>query len=68
MATTVPYRIDNEDLEKYAKQVLANNVAADRSKLNRHDIGFLMGQMLAPQVRRVDNEDIAKFIKLSALV
>ena len=68
MATIVPYKIDDQDLERYAKQVLANNIAADQAGIDRHDIGRLMGQMLAPQVRKVDDQDIGKFIQMSALV
>ena len=68
MATTVPYKIDDQDLERYAKQVLANNIAADRLKINRHDIGLLMGQMLTPQRRRIDDQDLSTIIRASSLV
>ena len=68
MATTVPYKIDDQDLERYAKQVLANHAAVDRSKINTHDVGFLMGQLLTPQRRRIDQGDLSTYIRRASLV
>ena len=68
MATTVPYKIDDQDLEKYLKQVRANNPAVDLSKVNKHDLGNLTGSLLTPQRRRIDDQDMSTFIRRAALV
>ena len=68
MATTVPYKIDDQDLEKYLKQVRANNPAVDMSSINRHDIGLRAGELLTPARRRVDDGDLSTMIRAASLV
>jgi hypothetical protein len=68
MATTVPYKIDDGDLEKYLKQVRANNPAVDMVGVNKHDIGMRAGELLTPARRRVDDGDLSTMIRRAALV
>lgn len=68
MATTVPYKIDDQDLERYAKQVLANNAADDRLAINKDDMGNILGPLLTPQRYRVNDQDLSTIIRAAALV
>jgi hypothetical protein len=68
MATTVPYKIDDGDLERYAKQVRANNPAVDMVGINKHDLGNRIGELLTPARRRIDDQDLSRYIRAAALV
>lgn len=55
----IPYKIDDQDLEKYIKLARANGAPVDMVRVNRHDQGFVIGAMFSPTRRRIDDGDLS---------
>jgi len=65
--TDIPYKIDDGDLEKYIKLARANHAAVDMVKVNRHDMGFVIGATFSPTQRNINDGDLSTMVRAALI-